>query len=67
MAAMNRKYIYNPCIFGFVRNSNKIPTTLPMFPGSGNTDRLPGILSYVLACWKSKMAAINRKYMVNYS
>jgi len=34
-----------------------------IFPGSGNTDRLLGILPY----YKSKLPAINRKYMVNYS
>jgi len=43
------------------RDSNEIPTATPMFPGSGNTDKLLGILSYVWACRKSKMAAIHRK------
>jgi len=30
-----------------IHDSNEIPTVTPMFPGSGNTDRLLGILSYV--------------------
>jgi len=42
-------------------NDKEIPTATLMFPGSGNTDRLLWILSYVWACWKSKMVAINRK------
>jgi len=29
-----------------IRDSSEIPTATPMFPGSGNTDRLQGILSY---------------------
>jgi len=37
MAAMNGKYIHNTCIFGRVRNSNDIPTAIPMFSRSGNT------------------------------
>ena len=32
-----------------------------MFSGSGNTERLMGTLSDVWVCWKSNMAAINRK------
>ena len=36
-----------------------------MFSGSGNTKRLVGILSDVWARRKSKMVAINRKYVVN--
>jgi len=44
-----------------IRDSNEIPTASPMFLGSGNTDGLLGILSYVWICHKSKMAAINRK------
>jgi len=44
-----------------IRDSNEIATATPMFPGLGNTDRLLGILSHVWVCWKSEMAAINRK------
>ena len=36
-----------------------------MFSGSGNTKRLFGILSDVWARRKSKMVAINRKYIGN--
>jgi len=36
MVAMNRKYIYNTCIFSCMRNSNEIPTAIPMFSRSGN-------------------------------
>ena len=36
-----------------------------MFSRSGNTKRLVGILSNVWARRKSKMAAINRKYIGN--
>jgi len=50
-----------------IHDSNGIPKATPMFPGSGNTNRLMGILSYVSACYKSKMAAINREYMVYYA
>jgi len=45
---------------------NENPTTAPMFPGSGNTDRLLGILYYVWACRTSKMATINWKQIGNY-
>jgi len=31
-------------------DSNEIPTATPMFPGSGNTVKLLGILSYAWAC-----------------
>ena len=36
-----------------------------MFSGSGNTERLVGILSDVWVCRKSKMAVINQKYIGN--
>jgi len=51
-------------ISAYTHDSNEIPTATSKFPGSGNTDKLLGILSYVPACWESKMAAINRKYYV---
>ena len=38
-----------------------------MFSGSGNVERLMGILFDVRVCRKSKMAAINRKYVGNIS
>jgi len=61
MAAMNRKYIYNACIFGCVHNSNEIPTAIPMFLRSGNTTWVLITMTDVRICEKSKMAAINRK------
>jgi len=61
MAAMNRKYTYNTCIFGCVRNSNEIPTAVHMFPRSGNTTRVLIRINDVRICEKSKMATINRK------
>jgi len=42
-----------------IPDSNEIPTATPLFPGSGNTDRLLGVLSYVLECHKSNMSAFN--------
>jgi len=51
----------------YTHDSNNISTATPMFPGSDNMERLLEIQSYVWACCKLKMAAINRKYMVNYS
>jgi len=63
MAAMDRKYIYNTCIFGCIRNSNDIPTAIPMFLRSGNTTRVLIRITDVRICEKSKMAAINRKYI----
>jgi len=48
-------------ILASTHNSNEIPTGIPMFFGSGNTERLVGILPDVWVCPKSKMAAINRK------
>jgi len=48
-------------ISAYTLDSNEIPTATLMFPGTGNTDRLQRILSYVWACWKSEMAAISRK------
>jgi len=36
----------------------KFQRLTPMFPESGNAERLLGILSYVWVCRKSKMAAI---------
>jgi len=51
-------YVY---LSSYIYDSNKIPTATPLFLGSGNTDTLLGILSYVRVCWKSKMGAINRK------
>jgi len=53
-------------ISAHIHDSNEIPTATPLFPGSGNTDRLLGILYYVWACRKSKMAAINWKWIGNY-
>jgi len=44
-----------------IHDSNEFPTAAPMFPGSGDMDRLLGILSSVWACCKSKMAAINKE------
>jgi len=61
MATMNRKYIYNTCIFGGVRNSNKIPTTMPMFSRSGNTTEILRRMPDVRLGDKSKLAAYNRK------
>jgi len=58
MAANNRKYIGN-YVSARIRNNNEIPTATPMFPGSGNTDRLLG--TYVWACRQPKKAAIYRK------
>ena len=52
-------------ISAFNHDSNEIPTAIPMFAGSGNTERLVGILSEVRVCRKSKMAAINRKWIGN--
>jgi len=49
-----------------IHDRNEIPTATPMFPGSGNTDRLLGMLSYVRVCHKAKMATINRKWIGNY-
>ena len=45
----------------------EIPTSIPMFPGSSNTERLVGILSDVKVCRKSKMAADNRRSRYNQS
>jgi len=44
-----------------IHDSNEIPTVIPMFSGSDNTERLVRILSDVWVCRKSKMVAINRK------
>ena len=44
-----------------IHDSNEISTAIPMFSGSGNTERLMGILSDVRVCRKSKMTTINRK------
>jgi len=52
-------------ISAYTHGSNENPTATPMFPGSGNTDRLLGIRYCVWACRKSKMAAINRKLIGN--
>ena len=38
--------------------------SIPMFSGSGNTERLVRML-FVWVCWKSNMAAINRKLIGN--
>jgi len=67
MAAMNRKYIglYNTCMFGCVRNSNKIPAAMPMFSRSGNTTEVLRRMPDVRIGDKSKMAAINRKQIWN--
>jgi len=46
-------------------DSKEITTATLMFLGTGNTDKLLRILSYDWACWKSKMAAINRKQIGN--
>ena len=40
---------------------NEIPSAMPMFSGSGNTEKLVGILSNVWVCRKSKIAVIYRK------
>jgi len=39
----------------------------PMFPGSGTTERVLGILSYVWVCCKSMMVVAYLKYMVKHS
>jgi len=44
-----------------IHDSNGIPNATPMFPGSGNTDRLLEMLFYVWECRQTKMAAIYRK------
>ena len=49
----------------FSHDSNEIPTTIPMFSGSGNMKRLVGILSDVWTSRKSEMAAINWNYIGN--
>jgi len=59
MGAMNRKYIYNTCIFSSVRNSNEIPTAMPMFSRSGNTTKVLRRMSDVRIGDKLKMAADN--------
>jgi len=61
MAAMNRKYIYNTCIFGCVRNSNEIPTAKPMFSMSGNTTEVLRRMPDVRIGDKFKMASYNWK------
>jgi len=48
-------------ISGDTHDSNVIPMATPMFPGSGNTDRLLGI-----HCPMSGRVG-NQKYMVNFS
>jgi len=48
-------------ISAYTHDSNKIQMATLMFLGSGNTDRLLRILTYVWDCRKSKMAAINWK------
>jgi len=42
-----------------IHDSSEIPTATPMFPRSGNTERLLGLLSSVWVCCKSKMAVKN--------
>jgi len=59
---MNQKYVYNTYIFAAIPDSNKIPTAIPMFLGSGNMTRLGRILSDVWVSGESKMAAINREF-----
>jgi len=61
MVAMNRKYIYNTCIFGCVRNSNEIPPAMPMFSRSGNMTEVFRRMPDVRIEDKSKMAAYNQK------
>jgi len=61
MAAMYRKYIYNTCIFGYVRNSNEIPTATPMFSRSGSKTEVLRRMPDVRIGDKLKMAAYNRK------
>jgi len=54
MAAINRKYIYNTCIF-------ELQTAKPMLLRSDNTARVLIRMTDVRFYEKSKMAAINRK------
>jgi len=44
--AINRKYI-GYCVSTRIHDSNGIPTATPLSLGSGNTDILLGILTYV--------------------
>jgi len=46
-----------------IHDSNEIPTAIPMFSRSGDTTKLLRRLSDVRIREKSKMAAINRKYI----
>ena len=41
---------------------NELPTSIPMFSGSGNTERLVRILYDAWVCWKSNMAHINLRW-----
>ena len=61
MAAQNRKWIGNDVYLSFSHDSHEIPTAIPIFLISVNTEKLVKILSDVCICRKSKMAAINRK------
>ena len=63
--AINRKYTGNNVCLSSLHVSNESPTARLMFSGSGNTQRLVGILSDGWVCQKSKMAANNRKQKWN--
>jgi len=66
MAPVSGKKIRNYVYLSRKHDSNEIPTAIPMFSGSGNSDRLLGILLYVWVCCKSKTATNNRQYIGNY-
>ena len=61
MAAIDRKYMGNNVISVRIslHDCEEILTAIPKFSGSGNKERLVGILSVIWVC--RKMAAINRK------
>jgi len=50
----------NTCIFGYARNSNEIPTAIPMFSTPGNTTEVLRRMPDVRIGDKSKIAAYNR-------
>ena len=54
---INWKKIINNAYLSVSHDRNKIPTSIPMFSGSGNTERLMRTLYHVWVCWKSDMAA----------
>ena len=58
---MSNKY-FSACI----HDSNKIPTTTPVFPGSSDTVRLVQLLSDVWVTVKSKIVPTNRMYKYRY-